>query len=213
MRRSIAVNKDTAALPRRVPGRRHRLVVAVVAASLAVGADNCRAYAYGAGTCNAVADGSFMTNERTHHPGDDGGFALRFSSPDYLAGETLGVTLEHEGSEVYIGFLLYAETAGFERRGLFTRIPGTTFADSLPAPCHLVGHTITHLLGPNNQQPRTRLALAWTASVLPAEALIFRALVLRADPITWRGTDFYEVSATLPPSAEGIFRSRFETLP
>ena len=178
-----------------------------------LGATDCLAYAYGSGTCIAVADGSFMTDKRTHHPGDSGGFDLSFSTPDYIAGETLGVTLSHAEGEVLIGFLLYAETQSLQRRGLFTRIAGTTFADSLPAECSLIGHTITHLLGPLTSEPRARLSLAWTASALPAEALTFRALVLRADPTSRRGTDFFEVSATLPASTDGIFRSRFETIP
>ncbi len=182
-----------------------RIMLGLMAAIVAV---PCFAYPFGSGTCNAVADGSFMES-RTHHPQDNGGFGLRFSTSDYIPGETLGVTLAHAGSEQFIGFLIYAENASEVRGGLFDPIPGTTFSGILPPECAIVGHTITH----DDRILRSSLSLAWTAPAAPAQDLTFRALVFRADPMAQRGTDFYEVRVPLPVSTTGIFRSRFESIP
>jgi hypothetical protein len=163
-----------------------------------------QAFPFGAGTCDAEADGSFMSS-RTHHPSDDGGFALRFDRDGYYAGETLQVTLAHPG-EVFTGFLLYAEDGVGLREGLFSPAPDTTFTGGLPAECSSVGHTITH----DDNIVRTDLILTWTAPAVDAVDLVFRALVLRADPMAQIGTDFYEVEATLVHDPDGVFRDRFE---
>lgn len=191
----------------------HRALTAATFALLMLPAATSLAYPFGSGTCDASASANFMTS-RIHHPGENGGFELVFSTPDYIAGETLAVTLRHSGSEVFTGFLVYPETAAGFRRGLFdpTLTPGTTLMGGLPSACNGDGHTITHDQVPNNPQLRGSLSLVWTAPSF-AENLTFRALVLRADPMAQRGTDFYEVSAALPASVDGIFRSKFESIP
>lgn len=167
----------------------------------------CSAAAYGfpfgSGTCDASADGSFMS-DRTHHPGASGGFRLVFGTPDFYPGERLGLRLEHSLSEVYSGFLIYAETATLQRDGWFEAGPGT----ALKMDCD-VGPTLTH----DAPGLHPGLDLRWTAPPAPATDMTFRALVLRADPIAQRGTDFYEVTASLPVAIAGVFRDRFETLP
>lgn len=179
-----------------------------LALALAGAAAPCLGYSFGSGVCVAVADGGFMQG-RTHHPGQNGGFGLQFTTPDYIPGETVGVTLSHAGSEQFTGFLLYAEDPFEERRGLFGLVSGTTFSGGLPAACANFGHTITH----DPALLRSRLTLAWTAPTTPARNQTFRALVLRADPMAQRGTDFYEVLVPLPVSSTGVFRSRFESIP
>ncbi len=191
----------------------HRALIAATFALLMLPATTSLAYVFGAGTCDASASANFMTS-RIHHPGETGGFELVFSTPDYIAGETVTVTLRHSGSEVFTGFLVYPETAAGFRRGLFdpSLTPGTTLMGGLPSECNGDGHTITHDQVPNNPQLRASLRLVWTAPAV-AENLTFRALVLRADPMAQRGTDFYEVSAALPASVDGVFRSKFESIP
>lgn len=180
-------------------------------------ASSAAAFSFGSGTCEASADGSFMP-WKTHHPGVHGDFVLRFSRADYLPGETLRVTLAHAGGDVFNGFLLYAQTDALVREGLFTPIPGTTLLGALPVECSTpesaaMGPTITHDQ-PNAPEPvRQQLALAWTAPAVAVGALTFRALVLRADPMAQSGTDFYEVTALLPMSPDGVFRDAFESVP
>jgi hypothetical protein len=188
---------------------------AVFALLVAVLAPPAAAFPFGSNTCEANADGSFMTNGRTHHPGQDGGFVLRFDRPAFYAGETLRLELSHDGGEVFKGFLLYARTAAGRRDGLFQPAVGTTFSGALPAECEHFGHTVTH----NNQTApdpiRSRQPFVWTApdATLPPEALTFHGLVLRADPISEAATDFYELRVALPYDADGVFRSSLEGAP
>ncbi len=203
-------------MPSPIPVRHpHRALTAATFALLMLPAASSLAYVFGAGTCDATTSNppQFMTS-RIHHPGDTGGFELVFSTPDYIAGETVAVTLRHSGSEVFTGFLVYPETAAGFRRGLFdpALTPRTTLMGGLPSECNGDGHTITHDQVPNNPELHESLRLAWTAPAV-AEDLTFRALVLRADPMAQRGTDFYEVSAALPASVDGVFRSKFESIP
>ena len=143
--------------------------------------------------------------DRTPHPGDHGGFRIVFDRASYYADETLGLRLEHSGSEVYSGFLIYAETAALQRDGWFEAVTGT----ALKLDCGDVGPTLTH----DAPGLHPGLDLRWTAPPVPAGDMSFRALVLRADPMAQRGTDFYELTATLSVATEGVFRDRFETLP
>lgn len=166
------------------------------------------AFAFGAGTCEADADGSFMPS-RTHHPGDDGGFVLQFDRDGYYAGETLVLRLSHPGGEAFTGFLLYAQDGDGVREGSFTPAPGTTLGGGLPFECSFTGHTITHEDG----TLRSTLALRWSAAAAPAVALTFRGLVLRADPMAQQGTDFFEVDAGLAWDPHGVFRDRLEAQP
>jgi hypothetical protein len=188
-----------------------RVLVGAAVCSLTSGAS---AFSFGSGTCVAAADSSFMS-WKTHHPGDSGGFVLDASQPDYIPGETLGVRLRH-ASEAFIGFLIYAEASlGGARHGLFTPVTGSTLSGALPQECAHAGHTITHDLSvvPVQEHARATLSLAWTAPDPDASDLIFRALVLRAAPLSQSGTDFYEVSLTLPLRVDGIFRSGMEPVP
>jgi hypothetical protein len=215
MRLSDARMPAAPSLFRRIATRASARVLAVtLAATCSSGAmHDAQAYAYGSGVCDAVADGGYMS-PRLHHPGDAGGFAIRFDRPDYLPGERIGVQLSHaEDGEVFSGFLLYAENAALLRHGVFTPIPGTTLSGMLPAACAHFGHTITHLHGATVAPTRARLRLSWRAPLQGEQTLTFRALVLRADPSEEVGTDFYEVQATLPQSLDGVFRDRFEALP
>jgi hypothetical protein len=192
---------------------RRRLPLRLAAAVLAcAAAGSAAAFPFGSATCEANADGSFMSNGRLHHPGQSGGFVLRFDRPSFYAGETLQLTLSHEAGEVFKGFLLYARTAAARRDGLFQPAPGTTFVGALPEECAHIGHTITH----NNQTApdpiRSVQRLAWTAPGpdLPREDLVFHGLVLRADPISEAATDFYELRVALPYAADGVFRASFD---
>lgn len=203
-------------MPSPIPVRQpHRALTAATFTLLMLPAATSLAYPFGSATCDAYtsAIGDSMST-RARHPGENGGFELVFSTPDYIPGEILAVTLRHSGSEVFTGFLLYPETADGIRRGLFDPLltPGTTLMGGLPSECNGDGHTITHDLSPNNPELRQSLSLAWRSPTFP-ENLTFRALVLRADPMAQRGTDFYEVSAVLPASLDGIFRSKFESIP
>jgi hypothetical protein len=166
------------------------------------------AFPFGAGTCEADADGSFMPS-RTHHPGDDGGFVLGFDRDGYYAGETLVLRLSHPDGEVFTGFLLYAQDGAALREGVFDPASGSTLGGGLPAECSFAGHTVTHEDG----ALRDALALRWTAAAAPAPTLLFRGLVLRADPMAQQGTDFYEVAAPRVLDPDGVFRDRFEPQP
>ena len=161
------------------------------------------AYPSGSGTCDAVADGTFMTS-RTHHPGDNGGYALTFSATAYAPGEPVSVLLSSPAQDRFIGFLLYAETGAAARVGLFSPGIETTFEGTLPPPCRGTGHTITQ----SQPSERTALQLQWAPPPSEMGALTFRALVLKGTSAN-HGTDFYEVFATLP-SRERIFRAGFE---
>ena len=193
------------------------LLLFVTAGGLA-SPDRAEAFPFGSATCEANADGSFMTNTnssyaRTHHPGQNGGYRLMFGRPDYYAGETLQVALDHVGGGFFKGFLLYAQTPAAVRQGTFLPVPGTTLIGILPAECANVGHTITHD-NPNAPDPvRARLALAWTAPAVAPETLEFRGLVLRVDPMTQVTDAFFELRATLPYAPDGIFRDRFDSVP
>lgn len=189
-----------------------RILRPLGALALALAAASAGAFPFGAGTCDADANGSFMTSGRIHHPGDHGGFQLRFDRPDFYAGETLQVELFHGSGQVFKGFLLYARTEGGRRDGLFQPVVGTTFSGALPGDCAQFGHTITH----NNQTApeaiRQRLVLGWTApsGALPLEDLTFYGLVLRADPFSRAATDFYELRVPLRYAPDGVFRASFD---
>ena len=163
------------------------------------------AFSFGAGTCIASADGSFM-GSRTHHPGDDGGFRIEPDRAGYYLDESVGLHLLPPAGEVFTGFLIYAEDEGANREGLFDLAPGTTFSGGLPFECSMMGHTLTH----DENLLRSALALRWNAPASGGIDLVLRALVLRADPIAQTGTDFYEVVAPLAFVVDGVFRDRFE---
>ena len=164
----------------------------------------------GRGACQAFADGSFM-DWKNHHPGESGGFVLEANRADYIAGEVLGLRLHHPGGELLIGFLIYAQDASDNRYGLFTPVSGSTLSGGLSMDCANIGHTITHDVTGSLPRVRLHVSLPWTAPAPGADALTFRALVLRADPMADNGTDFYEVSLELPMSVDGVFRDRFES--
>ena len=170
------------------------------------------AFPIGSATCEANADGSFMTN-RSHFPGQNGGYLIEFGRADYYAGETLRVALDHASGGLFKGFLLYAQTPAALRLGIFTPVAGTTLSGVLPGECANFGHTITHDNFNAPDPVRARLALAWTAPTVAAETLEFRGLVLRVDPMTQVTDAFFEVRATLPYAPDGIFRDRFDSVP
>ena len=192
--------------------RLHRMKCAWVAIALAA-LTSCpaSAYSFGSGTCDALADGSFMSWKQ-HHPGSSGGFVLALDHADYYSGETLRLHLTHPDGELLIGFLLYAQDTQSSRRGLFTPVAGTTMTN-LPAACANVGHTLTHDLADRLPRARSELSLAWTAPPASVGALQFRGLVLRADPFADDGTDFYELVLHLPAAVDGVFRSDFDSVP
>jgi hypothetical protein len=200
-----------AASPNAAAMRARRIVLLLLPCWLAPCAP-AAAFPFGSATCEANADGSFMTN-RTHYPGQDGGYRLVFGWPDYYAGETLRVEISHAGGGLFKGFLLYAQTALAQRQGLFTPIPGTTLNGVLPAECANMGHTITHDNFTALDPVRARLALAWTAPVIAPETLQFRGLVLRVDPLSQATDAFFELRATLPYAPDGVFRDRFDSVP
>jgi hypothetical protein len=209
LRRRSRRRCDTAAVPNagstpiRAPARSSLCLVLTLAASAPAGA-----FPFGAGTCEAAADGSFMPS-RTHHPGDDGGFAIGFDRAGYYAGETLVVRIAHPAAEAFSGFLLYAQDGDALREGVFDPVPGSTLGGGLPAECSFAGHTVTHEDG----TLRDVIALRWTAAAAPAATLQFRGLVLRADPFAQQGTDFYELVAVRVLDPDGVFRDRFEPQP
>jgi hypothetical protein len=186
-----------------------RIALVIVIATLTATAPLAlHAYSFGAGTCDAVADGNFMA-WKTHHPGDNGGFAVTPDRIGFYAGEVLELRLAHATGELFVGFLLYAEDALDQRQGGFDPVPGTTFSGGLPVECSHVGHTITH----DDANLLEQLRLHWAAPSSAPTTLTLRALVLRADPIAQQGTDFYEVALDLPFDPEGVFRNRFEGEP
>jgi hypothetical protein len=170
------------------------------------------AFPIGSATCEANADGSFMSN-REHHPGEDGGYLLEFGRDDFYAGETLRVELRHGSGGTFKGFLLYAQTALAVRQGLFTPSQGTTLSGVLPGECANFGHTITHDNFNAPDPVRVRLPLAWTAPSVAPETLEFRGLVLRVVPMTQATDAFFELRKTLPYAPDGIFRDRFDSVP
>lgn len=170
------------------------------------------AFPIGSATCEANADESFMPN-RSHNAGQDGGYGLAFGRPDFYAGETLRVELQHAAGGLFKGFLLYAQGATAVRHGLFTPVPGATLIGALPAECSGFGHTITHDNFNAPDPVRSRLALAWTAPDATPETLEFRGLVLRYDPVTQTTDAFFELRTSLPYAPDGIFRDRFDSVP
>lgn len=174
----------------------------VFAALLASGA--AHAFPFGSGSCEAVASSSYMSG-RTGHPGEDGGFRLVSGRTDYYGGEVQSLRLAHEAGEVFSGFLVYAETPAQQRDGWFDPVQGTT----LKLDCGDPGPTLTHA----DASLWNTLVLRWIAPPAAIQDLTFRALLLRADPVARRGTDFYETWLMLRAAPDGVFRSDFDGTP
>ena len=77
----------------------------------------CNANPFGSGTCYAVA-GSISMN-RSKKPTENGGFALTSSSSSYSANDRVELTLAGSSTNVFAGFLLYAENEKGDRVGSF----------------------------------------------------------------------------------------------